>query len=100
MTRKDRSVIVAQARSALIVAVRRSLLTYGELGRAIGLGGIALSHEMRHDLDDVSDHCQTAGEPSLAALVVNADSGAPGQGWTNGIRPWHAEVQAAFRAWS
>lgn len=101
MTRKDRSAVVQQARAALIVAaMRRSTLTYKELGKALGLEGIALRNEMRHILDDLSSDCIARGERSLAALVVNQETGAPGQGFQDGDRPWHAEVQAVFRHWA
>ena len=101
MAKKDRSAIVQQARAALIVAaMRRSIVTYGELGKALGIDGVALRNEMRHVLDDLSDDCIARGEPSLAALVVNQRTGAPGQGWDDGRVPWHAEVQAVFRRWA
>lgn len=96
----DRGDVVRQARAALIVAaMRRTLLTYGELGKAIGIEGVALRNEMRHVLDDLAEACKSAGEPVLSALVVNAESGEPGAGWTDGARPWHAEVQLIFRHW-
>ena len=59
----------------------RSIVTYGELGKAIGIDGVALRNEMRHILVDLSDDCQARGEPSLAELVVNRPLGAPGPGW-------------------
>jgi hypothetical protein len=80
--------------------MRRSILTYGELGKAIGIEGVALRNEMRHVLDDVASACASAGEPSLSALVVNAQTGEPGAGWKDGSVPWHAEVQQVFRHWS
>lgn len=83
-----------------MAAQRRSIVTYKELGRAIGVEGVDLRNQLRHVLDDLSDDCAARGEPSLAALVVNATSGAPGQGWTDGTKPWHAEVQQVFRRWS
>lgn len=101
MAKKDRSDVVQQARAALIVAaMRRSILTYKELGKALGIDGIALRNEMRHILDDLSTYCNARHEPSLAALVVNQTTGAPGQGWRDGDGPWHAEVQAVFRHWA
>jgi hypothetical protein len=51
----------------------------------------------RHDM---SDRCIAAGEPSLAALVVNAKTGEPGRGWQDGDVAWHTEVQRVFRRWS
>lgn len=100
MPRKDRTEIVAQARSALIVAaMRRTFLTYKELGLAIGLDGIALRNEMRHVLDDLSVLCNDRGEPSLAALVVGQRSGAPGRGWIDGDLQWIEETRAVFEWW-
>jgi hypothetical protein len=76
MANDQRREWVAQARAALIIAaMRRSILTYGELGKALGMEGITLRNQLRHVLDDVSDVCITGGEPSLAALVVNQDTG-------------------------
>lgn len=101
MPRKDRSAEVAQARAALIMAAqRRSIVTYRELGRAIGIDGINLRNQLRHVLDDLSLDCADRGEPSLPALVVNAITGAPGAGWSDGRKPWHAEVQQVFRRWA
>lgn len=101
MAKKDRTEAVLRARSALIVAaMRRSIMTYTELGKALGLEGIQLRNEMRHILDDLSADCVARGERSLAALVVNQATGAPGQGWKDGEKPWHAEVQAVFRQWA
>lgn len=101
MTKKDRSEVVQRARAALVVAaMRRSIMTYKELGKALGIDGIALRNEMRHILDDLSADCNARGERSLASLVVNQTTGAPGQGWQDGDRPWHSEVQAVFRQWA
>ena len=100
MARKDRTVIVGQARAALVVAaMRRTFLTYKELGVAIGLDGIALRNEMRHVLDDLSVECNARGEPSLAALVVGQKSGAPGPGWADGTLTWIEETRAVFERW-
>ena len=101
MARKDRTAEVALARAALVVAaMRRSLLTYGELGRAIGFEGVALRNELRHVLDDLSADCIARREPSLAALVVNQDTGAPGQGWHDGPgMTWAAEVRDCYTHW-
>ncbi len=83
-----------------MAARRRSLVTYKELGLAIGMTGVSLSHHMRHVLDDLSGLCIAAGEPSLAALVVNSETGAPGKGFEKGGVPWHTEVQEVFRHWA
>lgn len=88
------------ARPALIVAAqRRTLLTYKELGAAIGVTGVGLSHHLRCVLDRLSVECAGEGMPSLAALVVNSQTGAPGAGWSGGDVPWHAEVQRVFNRW-
>jgi len=100
MANDQRAMWAAQARAALIVAaMRRSILTYGELGKALGLEGVVLRNQLRRVLDDVSDVCIADGEPSLAALVVNQDTGEPGVGWKDGDVAWHAEVQRVFRSW-
>ena len=101
MARKDRSLEVALARAALIVAaMRRSLLTYGELGLAIGLDGVELRNEMPHVLDELSTECIANGEPSLAALVVNKSTGEPGAGWQNGRGvTWHESVRQCYNHW-
>jgi len=64
----------------IITAMRRSVLTYGEAGEAIGLDGVALPDKVYRVLDDFSASCIEAEEPSLAALVVNAETGEPAQG--------------------
>jgi hypothetical protein len=93
---------VAQARAALIIAAtRRTLLTYGELGMALGVEGVDLRNQLRHVLDDVSEDCRVRGEDcSLAALVVNKESGEPGAGWINGVRDWPREVRRVFQCWT
>ncbi|MCG5446135.1 hypothetical protein NIE79_004700 [Micromonospora sp. NIE79] len=101
MASEQRQQWVLMARAALIIAaMRRSLLTYGELGHAIGMAGIDLRNQMRHVLAQVAEECIAAGEPSLPALVVNATTGQPGAGWVDGAVRWHAEVQQLFRHWN
>jgi len=91
---------VIQARAALIVAaMRRTVLTYDELGAALGMEGVALRNHLRHVLDDVSEVCTKRGEASLAALVVNQQTGQPGAGWANGNVEWHVEVRKVFNDW-
>jgi hypothetical protein len=101
VTAYERDPQALQTRAALIMAaMRRSIVTYGELGKAIGMDGVDLRNQMRHILDDVSDRCIAAGEPSLAALVVNAKTGEPGRGWQDGDVAWHTDVQRVFHRWS
>jgi hypothetical protein len=95
MPSEKRAQWVAQARAALIIAAtRRTLLTYGELGMALEMEGVSLRNHLRHILDDVSEDC------SLAALVVNNETGEPGAGWTNGTRDWPQEVRRVFQTWT
>src|SRR5450830_1929412 len=90
-----------RARSALITAaMRRTLLTYKELGQAIGLAGdLPLPHHINRVLDAVSKRCIDHDEPSLADLVVSKDMGEPGSGFTKGALEWHTEAQRCFRFW-
>jgi hypothetical protein len=100
MATADRERQVDMARAALIVAaMRRSLLTYAELGAAIGMRGVNLRNQMRHVLDALSVDCHSLGEPSLAALVVNQRNGEPGSGWSS-KKPWHWHVQRVFEHWA
>ncbi len=94
---KDWGPDVSRARAALIVAaLRKSLLTYTELGAAIGMFGIDLRNQARHILDQLSEENQAKEEPSLAALVVSGRTGKPGSGWTDGATEWHTEVRRVF----
>lgn len=90
------------ARPALIMAaMRRTTVTYGELAQSIDFDtSVPLSHHMKRVLDRVSDRCTGAGEPSLAVLVVNADSGEPGGGFVEGSLTWTAEARKCFKRWS
>lgn len=101
MGRENRDILVLQARAALIVAaLRRSIVTYKELGFAIGLKDIELRNEMRLVLEQLASECHDAGEPPMTALVVNSQTGAPGAGWHGNGEPWHADVQRVFRHWA
>ena len=94
MAQKNWDDEVLRARAALVVAaLRKSILTYRELGVAIGMEGVALRNQLPRVLEHLSTDCYEHGEPSLAALVVNATSGEPGKGWTG---PWHSTVRAVF----
>ncbi|MBU2075212.1 MAG: hypothetical protein KKE65_05175 [Actinobacteria bacterium] len=98
----DYDALADQARPALILAaMRRTTVTYGELAKSISFDtSIPLSHHMKRVLDRVSDRCIKAGEPSLAVLVVNADTGVPGDGFTEGSLTWMAEARKCFKRWS
>ena len=97
----NRELFQERARSALVMAaMRRSIVTYKELGMAIGMSGIDLRNQMRRILDDVSEVCIANNEPVLAALVVNSTTGKPGSGWSDGEVPWYEEVQQVFKKWT
>lgn len=101
MGKENRDTLVLQARAALIMAaLRRSIVTYKELGHAIGLKEIALRNEVPRVLAASAESCHGAGEPPLTALVVNAQTGEPGAGWRGTGKPWHADVQRVFRYWA
>jgi len=89
------------ARAALIVAaMRKTTLTYKELGLTVGIEGVGLSHHLPRVLDEVAARCRRASEPCLDALVVKAATGAPGRGWVDGDVPWHTEVRRLYDYWS
>ena len=98
----DYDALADLARPALIIAAaRRSLVTYGELARAIGFPkDTPPSHHMKRILDRLSDRCTADGEPSLAVLVVAKDTGQPGSGFDPAGGTWHAETQRCFRHWA
>jgi hypothetical protein len=101
MDRENRDVLVLQARAALIMAaLRRSIVTYKELGFAIGLKDIELRNEMRLVLEQLANECHDVGEPPMTALVVNARTGVPDAGWHGNGEPWHADVQRVVRHWT
>ncbi|WP_328450980.1 hypothetical protein [Amycolatopsis sp. NBC_00438] len=98
MGEENRDTLVLQARSALIMAaLRRSIVTYKELGFAIGLKEIQLRNEMPRVLEALAKACYDATEPPLTALVVNTQTGKPGSGRHGDGEPWHADVQRVFR---
>lgn len=98
----DYELMASQARSALVVAaMRRTLLTYGELGRAVGIDRkVPLPGHVSRVLDKVSQVCIDAGEPSLAVLVVAKSGGQPGSGFIKGKHEWFTEAQRCFEYWS
>jgi len=101
MGSENRDVLARQARAALIMAaLRRSIVTYKELGHAIGLRDIELRNEMPRVLERLANDCVSVEEPPLTALVVNTRTGAPGSGWHGNGEPWHTDVQRVFRYWA
>jgi hypothetical protein len=78
MGKENRGTLVLQACAALIMAaLRRSIVTYKELGFAIDLKKIELRNEMPRVLEALA-----------------------GSGWHGDGEPWHADVQRVFRYWA
>jgi hypothetical protein len=77
--------------------LRRSIVTYKELGLTIGLKEIQLRNEMPRVLEALAKACYDATEAPLTALVVNPQTGKPGSGRHGDGEPWHADVQRVFR---
>lgn len=98
----DYDALADLARPALIMAaMRRTTVTYGELAKSIDFDtSIPLAHHMKSILDRVSHRCIKAGEPSLAVLVVNANTGEPGDGFVEGSLTWMAEARKCFKRWA
>jgi hypothetical protein len=75
-------------------------ISYAELGRQLR----ELSDEFEHinhrsrelyaALGEVADECGRLGLPSLAALVVRADSRRPGDAYWSGEGPRHEQIEA------
>ena len=98
----DYDALAERARPALITAaMRRTPLTYGELGRALDLdANLPLPHHINRVLNTVSQRCIAAGEPSLTVIVVNQQTGEPGPGFQAGAVPWYEEARQCYRHWS
>ena len=64
--------------SLLVCAAReRRSYTYGELAKALGFKGAGVMANM---LGAIMWHCQDHGFPPLTLLVVNQETGRPGEG--------------------
>jgi hypothetical protein len=75
MGRENRETLVLQARAALIMAaLRRSIVTYKELGFAIGLKDIELRNEMPRVLEQLANDSAAAARFSRRPFAVG---GAP-----------------------
>ena len=86
---------VARARDELIeVAAAGGTMTYGELARAIE--GAYLPRGMGRMLDVLSEDCFRRGEPSLASLVVQKDSGEVGSAFVGQAQ---AERERCYAYW-
>jgi hypothetical protein len=88
------------ARVALIVAAqRRTTLTRKELGAAMGIDGIEPNLALDLVLAELASQCAAERMPSLPALVIDAQTGVPGHGWSSCDAEWFEEAKRAFRMW-
>ena len=77
-------------------ASRRETITYGELAEWIRMPGRARS--MRVYLNPIMCYCVNRGLPALTAVVVNQDTGRPGEGLiTVNQENIDAEWESVFR---
>ena len=63
----------------IVLAERRSTISYQSLGKPLGIGGQALQNFDRI-LAPIKYYCLRHGLPQLSALVVRKDTGLPGSG--------------------
>lgn len=63
----------------VVLAERRSTITYQDLGAPLGITGQALQNFDRI-LTPIKRYCEQNDLPQLSALVVRKDSGLPGTG--------------------
>jgi hypothetical protein len=83
----------------IVVAKRRSTLTYGEAETVID-GLIKMGHGVADGgrlLDLITVDCERRREPSLAALVVRSDTGEVGDGFVGDAG---AGREDCYRYWS
>jgi putative restriction endonuclease len=59
-------------------AMRRQLITYGELANLMGMDGVGVQLAPR--LHCILDWCKDNGLPPLTAVVINQDDGLPSSG--------------------
>lgn len=72
-------------------ACNRQILTYEILGKMIGVPARGLAHHLGH----VMHYCHRAGLPPLTVLVVQTDSGKPGEGFTT-FEDLHRDRERVF----
>lgn len=100
MTDYPASSLLPQIRSALtIAAMRHSIVTYAELGKAVSGGRGVSKSELRSALHALADADEAEGEPSLAALVVDARTGDPDPRFESAGKRWSKDVRDLFSRW-
>lgn len=85
----------------------KAVITYGQLGEAVGVAAKFLANP----LGELVLWCRREGLPAISALVVNAETGYPGEGYygvahgldmnedpRGAIDAWQAEVTKACAA--
>jgi len=75
----------------IAAACHRQVLTYEILGKMIGVPRQGLAPH----LDHLMRYCQRAGLPPLTVLVVQKDSGKPGEGFTT-FEDLHRDRERVF----
>lgn len=70
-----------------MAALRRSIITYKELGFAIGLKDIELRDEMRHVLEQLDNECHKDGEPPMSSEPFTSGPPCPDR-WFLGCPAW------------
>jgi hypothetical protein len=100
ISQTDTDDLTRLARVALIVAAqRRTTLTVKELGAAMGIDGVELGSALDLVLAQLAYQCAEEHMPSLPALVIDAQTGAPGHGWSSCDAEWFEEAKRAFHVW-
>lgn len=74
-------------------AHNRQTMTYGELADLLGFKGAGILGGM---LAPIMFYCEKHGLPPLSSLVVNQETGLPGEGLTSPSN-LHAEREAVYR---
>ncbi|MCY3692804.1 MAG: hypothetical protein OXI54_16380 [Chloroflexota bacterium] len=64
----------------IAAAARRETVTYGAVGNATEVHNLSVGKRL---LDPVWRFCEMKGHPDLTTIVVNADTGEPGEGRAN-----------------
>lgn len=101
--RRELEVIVTEERLMTVALARAAVAAIAVIGQTITYGELAKALDDRFNyrnpgviLDLLSLDCIRRGEPSLAALVVQASSGRPGDGYADGdvpIEEYQRQVQ-------
>lgn len=100
--------LVERAYPLLVDAAKKeALITYGEVGRRIGLyvGSEYFQLKIGYVVGACSDYEAVKGRPLISAIVVNADTNYPGQGFWGlpripaniRLNIQHSEIESGYR---